>query len=94
MFNCGSYHVNASDQDTKSKTVHLASTAEGATPYAQLLSPTILTAEDEITGSAAAVYPGVQIAPREWRASRRCALLHSLLVRSSGRVYMSCAVNR
>ena len=33
----------------------------------------------------------VQRTPREWRASNRCGLLHSLLARSSGRVYMSCA---
>ena len=39
-----------------------------------------------------AVYPRVQRTPREWRASHRYGLLHSLLVRSSDRVYMSCIV--
>ena len=42
----------------KSQTVHLAPTAEGATPYVQLLGPTVPTSEDGITGPAAAVRGG------------------------------------
>ena len=58
----------STDQDTldhkrrcKRQTFHLAPTAEGATPYVQLLGPTVLTAEDGITGPAAAVRGGLGI---------------------------------